>query len=194
MLTAILRQGFSGGKVVLNSRQQAVRIKAAIAVFITLSSLLGAIAYGEIWPLIYTPSMQERIAMALKWDLLLALVLLISIVRVGAFRFVSDADMDGAGLTPGSPRIKVMQAQLQNTLEQTVLAVITHLAWAAAAPPAWRHAVPVAVVLFVLGRLLFFSGYEKGAEFRALGFGLTILPSTLMLLCLGVVILFSWLA
>jgi uncharacterized membrane protein YecN with MAPEG domain len=76
----------------------------------------------------------------------------------------------------------VLQATLQNTLEQTVLALGTHAIWALTMPRAWQGVIPVAAILFAIGRLLFWRGYAAGAGARALGFALTFYPTLIMIL------------
>jgi len=51
-------------------------------------------------------------------------------------------------------------------------------------PVSWIAAIPAAVVLFVLGRVLFLRGYRGGAPSRAIGFALTFYPTVLMLVLL----------
>lgn len=118
----------------------------------------------------------------LRWDVLVVVCLLANIGALARHRFFSPEDIDGGGLGEGTARARVLQATLQNTLEQTVLAVVVHLIWAATMPFFWQAAVPVAAVLFFVGRLLFWRGYSRGAPARALGFALTFYPSGVMLL------------
>ena len=67
-------------------------------------------------------------------------------------------------------------AILQNTAEQVLLAVLTHLVFAAViAHPAAMLITLVA--MFCMGRTLFWVGYKRGAGGRALGFALTFYPS-----------------
>ena len=47
--------------------------------------------------------------------------------------------------------------------------------------PVWRFKWAAAALLFLIGRILFSRGYERGASARAVGFGLTFYPSVLML-------------
>ena len=75
----------------------------------------------------------------------------------------------------------MLQAMLQNTLEQSVLAIGAYLVWATLLPSHLLSAVPCCSTLFALGRALFFKGYESGAGSRAVGFVLTFYPSVLML-------------
>lgn len=77
-------------------------------------------------------------------------------------------------------QVRVLQALLQNTQEQVVLAVLAHGAFVALAPPDWLGLIPTYTVLFVAGRVLFAAGYAGGAAGRALGFALTFMPSMAM--------------
>ena len=119
---------------------------------------------------------------ALKWDVLLAACLTVNIGMLARHRFFTPADIDGGGLSQGTSEAQLLQSILQNTLEQAVLGLSVHLIWAAAMPRTWQAAVPAAAMLFVLGRLLFWRGYMRGAPHRALGFALTFYPSVFMLL------------
>lgn len=123
----------------------------------------------------------DRLAFALWADTFIALWLAVSIALLARHRFFTPEDIDGGGLSQGSETAKVLQATLQNTLEQSVLAVLVHLAWATLMPVSWIAAIPSAVVLFLLGRVLFLSGYRGGAPSRAVGFALTFYPTLLML-------------
>jgi len=131
-----------------------------------------------------------RLAWVLKWALLPVLTLMISIMRVANFRFSSPEDIDGSGLTDGTPQARVLRAILQNTLEQVVLAVAAYAIWAAVMPYAWLRVVPVAAVLLVAGRVLFARGYARGAPGRATGFGLTAYPTFGMLVTIVVFLAF----
>jgi len=73
---------------------------------------------------------------------------------------------------------------LQNTLEQSCLAVPVYIATAIVAPATVLSVVPAAAAMFFVGRLLFFAGYANGAPSRAYGFALTFYPTVLLLLLL----------
>lgn len=126
-------------------------------------------------------SAASAIVHALRWDLLLVLWLAANIAMLARHRFFTPADIDGGGLSDGTPIAKVLQSVLQNTLEQTFLAVSVHLMWAATMPARWLAAIPVAAMLFFIGRALFWRGYAHGAPARALGFALTFYPTVAML-------------
>lgn len=133
-------------------------------------------------------------AHALAWDALPVACLAVNIGRLAAHRFFTPADIDGGAGSDGTTAARLLQATLQNTLEQTVLALATHAIWAAAAPRTWQAAIPAAAVLFVLGRILFWRGYAHGAPARAIGFALTFYPSIVMLATLGVRFVYRLLA
>lgn len=126
----------------------------------------------------------NAIERALAWDVWVLACLAANIGMLARHRFFTPDDIDGTALTRGTPRAHALQGSLQNTLEQGVLAIGVHLAWAALMPRDWQGVVPVAAALFVLGRGLFWWGYARGAPSRALGFALTFYPSVAMLLML----------
>jgi uncharacterized membrane protein YecN with MAPEG domain len=131
--------------------------------------------------LIPDPGVAAALAQALRWDLLIAVCLAINIALLARHRFFTPADIDGGGLSDATPEAHLLQSMLQNTLEQTVLALSIHLVWAATMPQRWQAAVPAAAVLFLLGRVLFWRGYAHGAAARAVGFALTFYPSVAMI-------------
>jgi uncharacterized membrane protein YecN with MAPEG domain len=59
-------------------------------------------------------------------------------------------------------------------------------------PGGWLSVVPLAAVTFSMGRVLFFYGYERGAQARALGFAMTFYSSAAMMICIGVMVLKNW--
>ena len=164
----------------LTVKQRGVLKGILIGAAITVAVIAGAILAG---PMMLSPeaTVVERLSFALWADVFIALWLGISIALLARHRFFTPEDIDGGGLTRGSETASILQATLQNTLEQTVLAVLVHLTWATLMPVSWMSAIPAAVVLFLVGRLLFLLGYRGGAPSRALGFALTYYPSLLML-------------
>jgi uncharacterized membrane protein YecN with MAPEG domain len=164
----------------LTVKQRGVLKGIIVGATITFVVILGAILVG---PMMLSPeaTVGERVAFALRADAFVALWLGISIGLLARHRFLTPADIDGGGLTQGTETANILQATLQNTLEQTVLAVLVHLAWAVLMPGTWMSAIPAAVVLFLCGRVLFVRSYHRGAPSRAVGFALTYYPSVLML-------------
>jgi hypothetical protein len=176
-----------------SGKQRGVLIGMAAGLGVTIVVLAGAIV--EAPPaLLPEPGLAAAWAHALAWDALVVACLAGNIGRLAAHRFFTPADIDGGATSDGTAAARLLQATLQNTLEQTVLATATHAIWAATAPLTWQAAIPAAAVLFVIGRVLFWRGYAHGAPARAVGFALTFYPSVVMLLALAARFVFSRLA
>lgn len=169
----------------LTEKQRGVLGGMVTGLVVTMLALALAILAP---PTVLTPqqSYPETLPHALKWDLLLFFCLAVNIGLLARHRFFTPEDIDGGGLTTGTPQAQVLQSTLQNTLEQTVLGLVIHIIWAAVMPQSWQAAIPAAAILFLIGRILFWRGYARGAPARALGFALTFYPSIAMfLLILG---------
>lgn len=115
----------------------------------------------------------ERIAFVLQADVFVFLWLAGCVKAVSSGRFRSPADIHGSAFAPPSPAIAVRVAILQNSLEQTVLAVGAHLALAAVMRATELVLIPVLIVLYLIGRISFAAGYAKGAPGRTFGMALT---------------------
>lgn len=134
------------------------------------------------------PTPLELRLQLLAWSLLAPVSMLVVCVgRLANHRFDTPEDIHGSGLTAGTERAKLLQALLQNTLEQSVLALAVYLAGALLLPAQLLGWIPAAAGLFLIGRLCFYAGYRKGAPGRAFGFGLTFYPTAVMLLALIIV-------
>jgi len=163
--------------------QRGVLRGMAIGAAITAVSIAAAIARPP-EALIPGRLFANSIERALAWDVFVVACLLANIAVLARHRFSTPEDIGGGAQSGGTARARALQGALQNTLEQVVLAVFAHLAWAALMPREWQAVVPVAVALFVVGRLLFWRGYARGAPARSLGFALTFYPSVAMMLVL----------
>ena len=171
----------------LGNEQRHVARGMATALILTIVVCGAGIAVlGSFVPLLSDTS--DRLAFALRADLFVAAMFAASIAAVAKGRFFSTADIAGSALTPPGPRIAVAAAVLQNTLEQSVLAVIVHCALVTLLRGSEVVLIPVLVGLFCVGRCCFAIGYKYGAAGRAFGFGLTFYP-TLMALGLALVLL-----
>lgn len=169
----------------LTDKQKGVVRNVIPAAVLTVGGLCGV---SLLLPVTILP-MEEpgaRLAWALKWALLPVLTLMVAIMRVANYRFSSPEDINGSGLTDGTPEVRVLRAVLQNTLEQAVLAIAAYAIWAVVMPYRWLRLIPIAAVLFVCGRVLFARGYAQGAPGRATGFGLTAYPTFGMIAAVGV--------
>jgi hypothetical protein len=175
--------------MVFTTKQKGVIRNVIPAAVLTVVGLCGV---SLLLPLSVLPTDDPgaRIAWALKWALLPVLTLMVTIMRVANHRFSTPADIDGSGLTNGTPEVRLLRAVVQNTLEQAVLAVAAYAIWAVVMPYNWLRAIPIAALLFITGRVLFARGYARGAPGRATGFGLTAYPTFGMLVTIGVVLMF----
>lgn len=117
------------------------------------------------------------LALTLRADLFVFLWVVIGVRMVSRVRFVSAADNRGSAFSRPSPQIAVPLAFLQNTLEQTVIAVGAHLALATLLTGPLLALIPAAVLLFAVGRVTFLMGYPQGAGARAFGMVTTVLPT-----------------
>jgi MAPEG family len=174
----------------LSNKQQGVLRGMIAAVVLSVAGLTaGAMIYPEQWLPEDTGS--ERFSFAAQSVLFISLWLMISIGSLARHRFLTPEDIDGSGLTTGSNTAKMLQAVLQNTLEQTVLASLAYGAFAALAPVSLLGALPAATLLFLCGRALFWYGYANGAASRALGFALTFYSTVLLLLATTVLLILT---
>ena len=168
----------------MTQKQIGVATGMAIAVAITVITL----ALPFVWP--GFPTGPDDLAGTMRlWAYVTTGVsfwLLVSVARLAKHRFFTPADIDAAAGSSETSTARVLQSLLQNTLEQSVLAIAVYGAWFALGPAEARLLPLLCVALFGLGRLLFFVGYERGAVTRALGFALTFYPTVaLFILLLG---------
>ncbi|KZL21725.1 MAPEG family protein [Pseudovibrio axinellae] len=150
------------------------------ATVLLLGALLNPFGFAEDWNAV------ARFWVAAVSMLSPSLFLMIGIGRLAMHRFTHADDIDGGGLTRGSSEAKMLQSILQNTLEQAVLAGFVYVAWVAIMPGSTMSVPPLAALFFALGRILFFTSYEKGAPWRGTGFVLTFYPTIFMLLAIMV--------
>ncbi|WP_293881194.1 MAPEG family protein [Sphingomonas sp.] len=124
----------------------------------------------------------ERMKIVARADLFVIIWLTAAIANVARLRFFSSDDIAGSSRSTGSQSVRDAGAILQNTLEQTVLAISVHFALAAEVHTLTPTAAGALAGLFSLGRLLFWIGYRHGAARRAFGFALTFYPNVGVLL------------
>jgi len=173
----------------MDKTQFGVMRGVGLAMLTTLAVFAVSITYGPRF-LTISADLSSRGSLAAWAVLLPASALFVCIARLATHRFFTPADIQGSGLTAGTDRAKLLQALLQNTLEQCGLAVPVYIAASVIAPAPLLPLVPCAAAMFLIGRLFFFAGYENGAPARAYGFGMTFYPTVLLLLF--VVALGAW--
>ena len=165
----------------LTKEQKGVRggifLAMAIALLVLVSSaMINPFKYAANLALLH------RLAVAMKAFGAPALCLALSIASLARERFFTPADIDGSTVTnAGTKKSRILQSILQNTLEQSVLAVMVYLFWATVMPARFLSVIPAAAILFFIGRIGFFLGYAKGAPARSTGFALTFYPTMLLL-------------
>lgn len=171
-----MTQPVSPPHVDLPKEQRAV-VRQALLAFAVCGPTLVIASLGL--PRIFTfpEAFAERLAFALRADLVIALWVMLGVRMVAKVRFRSAEDNAGSAYSRPSPRLAVPRAFLQNTLEQAFIATIGILALATVEGEAALAYVVGTVVLFSLGRATFLRGYPRGAGGRAFGIATTALPA-----------------
>ena len=167
----------------MNKTQHGVARGMGLALLTAIAAFVFSVTYvSRVWSV--GSDLTSRVTLA-SWALLLpASTLFVCIARLAKHRFFTPEDIHGSALTGGTDKAQLLQTLLQNTLEQSCLALPIYVATAIVAPASLLHLVPAAAVMFLVGRLFFFAGYAKGAPSRAYGFALTFYPTVLLLLLL----------
>ncbi|MCH8544860.1 MAG: MAPEG family protein [Alcanivorax sp.] len=151
-----------------------------VAGLISVLALAGAVpaAYFMLPALFSFPEeLPERLAFAAQASIFVLLCAVVAIGMVSTARRFSPEDIGGSAARAPSKRIAIYVAFLQNTLEQSVIAVGLYFALAVLLSGPWLSLIVVGVIFFLIGRVLFFRGYSRGVEGRALGMTLTMMPT-----------------
>lgn len=167
----------------MDETQRGVAIGMGLAMATAIVAFAFSATYvSQIWGV--GSDVPSRVMLAAWAVLSPAATLFVCIARLAKHRFFTPEDMHGSALTSGTDRARLLQTLLQNTLEQSCLALPIYIAAAIVAPATLLPVVPAAAAMFFVGRLLFFAGYANGARSRAYGFALTFYPTVLLLLLL----------
>lgn len=151
----------------------------AVAAVLTGAALAAAAGASPVaWA--PAPDIGARLTYIAVWCLPPVICMAAMIGIVARARFSSFGEMDPAELQ-SAKKISEYRNILQNTSEQVLLAVLTYVIWALLMPVGFQIVAAASSVMFVLGRILFFEGYRRGAASRALGFGLTFYPTVFMI-------------
>ena len=125
------------------------------------------------------PTNLEKLVFTLKWQSLSVMMLLFGIGAVGRVRASTSAIDQVYG--KGEQLLYVEARYLQNTLEQFILSSTGQLILSVYVSAAvLTRIIPILVILFVVGRFLFFFGYKMDPLKRGYGFSMTFIPSVLM--------------
>jgi hypothetical protein len=157
--------------------KQLIVIAGAVPAFLTV--LLVWKFAPRLFAQIQVPSdnTSDRLAFAVRWLLIPGLTLLAGVWIAGRRGFMPDA-IEGTR-TPSSHSFEINLRYNQNTLEQTVLAIIAWTGLALALPRDQLLLIPAMECLFGFGRFAFWIGYLLHPLARAFGMVLTALPTIL---------------
>jgi hypothetical protein len=163
----------------LGSEQRGVAIGMASGLLMAVAFLTLAAIFGgaRIAP---SASVEFRLQLLAASLMAPAASLFICIARLAKHRFFTPEDINGSALTEGSARAKLLQALLQNTLEQLALALPVYFVGAITFPSHLLGLIAAAAAMFFVGRVLFYIGYSGGAPSRAFGFAFTFYPTVLL--------------
>lgn len=158
--------------------QKSIVLQSALAVLLAATVLTTGYWWLPPEQVGLTGSMDlaNRIAFALKWDLPIFLWLAGCVGGVSQGRFWTPADRHGSAFGGPSKAIAVRAAVLQNSLEQTVLAVGGHVILATVLVGSELVLIPLLVLLYLAGRATFAWGYARSPIARAFGMALTAAP------------------
>ena len=125
-------------------------------------------------------ALDARLALAATAFAPLALSLFLDIARLARHRFAEPLDRNAAATTSVTAKADMLNAILRNTHEQVSFAALVYAIAALMLPSHWTDAVVGCPALFLIGRIVFATGYAKGAGGRAFGFALTFYPSVML--------------
>lgn len=163
-------------EVDMDAEERAIRLFTSVALILSVGGYVAAYhLLSAVWT--FPTALDERLAFAAVGSAFVLIWVLVAVAMVSTARRHSPQDIGGSAAGPPSHTLAIKSAFLQNTLEQAVIAVGFFGALAALAGGPWLALIPVAVVYFAVGRVLFYRGYPRGAKGRAFGMGLTMTPA-----------------
>jgi uncharacterized BrkB/YihY/UPF0761 family membrane protein len=157
--------------------EQGKVLKGAIAAIVLATTVLAAVYFGPRLVEGKPDDLRSLLAFWAAMSLVPLLFILIGIGMVSHGRRNSAHDIVGAAYSAPSPRIAVAAAFLQNTLEQAVVAMASHLAVLLLVGASMMGLIAASVLLFAIGRVSFLRGYSRGAGARSFGMALTAVPT-----------------
>ncbi len=138
-----------------------------------------AVLYASVYFLVEPVRAIEPVARLLLAARLLgfvALPLLVGIALSVHARY-SDASLIQGYKSSPTERFAFLQAYTTNTLEQAALQALSLVAFCAVAPEPLLVFAYAQVAAFLLGRLMFFVGYQRAPMHRLVGFAVGYYPS-----------------
>lgn len=158
-------------------KEQRAVVRASLLAFAVCAPTLALASLGLPRLFDFPDALAERLAFAMRVNLVIGLWVVLAVRMVSTVRFKSAEDNAGSAFSHPSARLAVPAAFLQNTLEQAFTATLSLLALATVEGEAALAYIVAAVALFSLGRATFLRGYPRGAGGRAFGVVTTPLPT-----------------
>ncbi len=155
----------------------------ARSIWVTVPGTLVAVgvAYQLVPPLDGLDEPVARLALVTRWLVVAMLPYVAVCLAILTIRFFEGAHDPTRGLE--SDRLKIHCRVMQNTLEQLVWFAVCVLALAPMLGPAEVHLIPIACVVFLFARLVYWWGYLRlGTLGRAPGVQITFTLNILLLI------------
>lgn len=159
-----------------DNEQRTIAQSAALVLLIATLTLFAAGQFT--WREAHT--LEARLALAATAFAPLALSLFLDIARLARYRFAEPLDRNAAAMPTKTAKADMLNAILRNTHEQVSIAALIYAIAALMLPSHWTDAIFGCAALFLIGRIVFATGYAKGAGGRAFGFALTFYPSIML--------------
>jgi hypothetical protein len=128
-----------------------------------LSSLIQAPEVGD--------AMADRLALAVRWLVLPAMLLFVMLAAIGNARFLGEAIDPTLGKE--DHKMVVNGRVADNTLQQFVIFAVGLLALATVLPARSLSVIPAVCITFAIARIVFWIGYRINPLYRAPGFSST---------------------
>jgi uncharacterized membrane protein YecN with MAPEG domain len=166
----------------LTHKEKQKFVKAGVHNVAKMCAILFPIVY-YFQPAIFLPNPVRGRQDQLKWFIPVLGNLLWRIFVITRIRSGNPKCIDGSAFTKEEPQeLTVLRALLQNTVEQTVALVLTHLIWIFCMPEKFLVIQPVSVIIFLVGRISYAKGYTQSTQGRAMGFALGFISTAILLL------------
>lgn len=156
----------------------AISYKRLVLAQILVGFMLIPILGSGLWTLLHDFVPVDRRFVAAATLALLVMPLIAGIQLMLFRRFNSETLIQGRAK---SDQISLREIYLSNTIEQTILAVIAALVCILTVPPPLLKVPLIGSLLFVIGRALYFFGYQSNSLHRFTGFVLGHYSSLLLL-------------
>jgi len=158
-----------GGETRVNQSQKIVGIAAASGVTLMALGVWGLT--GLLPPPSIPDAIGERLAYALRANVVALVPLFVMLMTVGNSRFFSDAIDPTRGAE--TPAMQIDARVAGNTFEQTFGFVIASLALSTLVSLHHLQVVWACTIVFVVARAVFWIGYRVNPLYRAPGFSAT---------------------